>query len=288
MSITSANAWQLATALGARRSGRGWTARCPAHADRTPSLSISEGVDGKVLVKCHAGCEQDAVIDALRRLGLWDDSRPTTPQRPRKPVDDRARVERAGAIWRETVPIFRTAGWDWLLARKIAIDDVPDHGGLRFHPRCPWGQGTTPCIVARFTDAITGAPLGIHRRPIGGGKPMSLGPIAGGVVRLWADEAVTTGLVIGEGVETVLAAATRIEHRRTLLQPAWACGSAGALKNFPVLAGIEALTILADNDASGRGQEDARSCGERWAQAGREVIVLMPDVIGFDFNDLVR
>ena len=46
-------------------------ARCPAHDDREPSLSISAGKDGKVLVRCHAGCDQRDVIAALRARGLW-------------------------------------------------------------------------------------------------------------------------------------------------------------------------------------------------------------------------
>jgi hypothetical protein len=44
---------------------------CPAHEDSNPSLSIKE-VDGKVLVRCHAGCSQVAVIDALKARGLWE------------------------------------------------------------------------------------------------------------------------------------------------------------------------------------------------------------------------
>ena len=51
-----------------RRTRSGATARCPAHDDRTPSLSISV-IDGKVLWKCHAGCTQDEVTDALRERG---------------------------------------------------------------------------------------------------------------------------------------------------------------------------------------------------------------------------
>ncbi len=47
-------------------------ARCPAHWDHKPSLSISE-VTGKVLVHCFAGCTQAEVIDALRDRGLWPD-----------------------------------------------------------------------------------------------------------------------------------------------------------------------------------------------------------------------
>ena len=59
----------IATTLGGLRVGGGWMARCPAHDDKTPSLSIRQGRDGKVLVRCHAGCEQAAVIAALRSRG---------------------------------------------------------------------------------------------------------------------------------------------------------------------------------------------------------------------------
>lgn len=40
-------------------------ARCPAHDDRAPSLSVAVGADGRVLLHCHAGCSADAIVDAL-------------------------------------------------------------------------------------------------------------------------------------------------------------------------------------------------------------------------------
>ena len=65
------NAETIARALGGRQTGGTWTARCPAHDDRTPSLSIRDADGGKVLVHCHAGCDQERVIAALRGRGLW-------------------------------------------------------------------------------------------------------------------------------------------------------------------------------------------------------------------------
>ncbi len=50
---------------GVRKSGAGWTARCPAHADRRASLAVGRGDDGRWLLKCHAGCAFDAVVGAL-------------------------------------------------------------------------------------------------------------------------------------------------------------------------------------------------------------------------------
>ncbi len=69
----------IARALEARRSGPGWMAKCTAHDDNNPSLSIRE-VDGKVLLHCHASCSQRDVIEALRARGLWESSQHTMVQ----------------------------------------------------------------------------------------------------------------------------------------------------------------------------------------------------------------
>lgn len=55
----------------ARPQGDGWQACCPAHGDKNPSLSINDKPGGGVLVKCFAGCDQSAVIDALKARGAW-------------------------------------------------------------------------------------------------------------------------------------------------------------------------------------------------------------------------
>jgi hypothetical protein len=231
----------------------------------------------------------------LTGAGLAHDLRKPAQHQMAARKEERSDAERlavADAIWRAAVPIADTDGAAYLISRGISLNEAPDHAGLRFHPECPYGSHRVlPCVIARYSDIVTGAERGIHRRAIVAGttpKAKSLGPVGGAVVRLWPDEDVTRAVVIGEGIETVLAAATRIEHRGALLRPAWACGSAGTLEAFPVLAGIEALTILADHDASGRGQEAAECCAERWAEAGKEVTVLTPRDLGTDFNDLVR
>ena len=64
---------ELAALLRARRTGKGkWTAKCPAHLDRTPSLSIAEGEKVPVVLKCMSqGCDTRAILEAL---GLkWGD-----------------------------------------------------------------------------------------------------------------------------------------------------------------------------------------------------------------------
>ena len=74
------NAAEIARHLRGRRSGASWLACCPAHDDRNPSLSLRD-VDGKVLVHCHAGCEQNAVIAALSARGLWAAQEPRQRRR---------------------------------------------------------------------------------------------------------------------------------------------------------------------------------------------------------------
>jgi hypothetical protein len=66
-----------------------WIARCPAHDDRHPSLSLREADDGRVLLRCWSGCEAHAVVAAL---GL--DMRDMFPPRDRQPGDGTPRERR--------------------------------------------------------------------------------------------------------------------------------------------------------------------------------------------------
>ena len=298
------NARDLAHALGAKRSGKQWSCRCSAHDDHNPSMIFWDG-ETAIRFKCYAGCEPVDIVDALRRRGLLDahggnvrgnnniSGRHQNGEREKREDAERERARKLQQVERicnEAVPIEGTPGAVFFCEREIDIALVPDFGSLRWHPKCPWGSDdTAPCIVARFTDAITGEPRGIWRRPIDGREPksMALGPMAGCVIRLWPDDAITTGLVLGEGVETTLAAALCVRHRGTLLQSAWAAGCADNMKSFPVLAGIRTLTLLVDHDKNGAGQEAAAACSRRWVLAGREVIRLTPRELGADFNDIV-
>ena len=77
----------IAKALGGHRAGATWMARWPAHEDCKPSLSINSGKDGKVLVRCHAGCDQCDVIAILRQHGLWETTRKSGGRFARKRQD---------------------------------------------------------------------------------------------------------------------------------------------------------------------------------------------------------
>lgn len=69
MGTVEMSAEDLAKDLRGKRSGSAWMALCPAHNDRNPSLSLSDGESG-LLWHCHAGCTQEAVAAALRERGL--------------------------------------------------------------------------------------------------------------------------------------------------------------------------------------------------------------------------
>jgi hypothetical protein len=163
----------------------------------------------------------------------------------------------------------------------------PPDSDLRF---LPGSDKYPPSLCARVTDAVTNKPLTLHFTRLaadGHGKAgteqdkLLLGGHRkkGGVVRLWPNEAVTHGLALAEGTESALAAA----H---LFQPVWAAIDAGNMAQFPVLAGIESLTIFADHDDAGL--KAAKECARRWHAAGREVHIRAPRAAGADAADVSR
>ena len=241
------------------------------------------GGDAIALVQHIEGC---GYREALGVVGCVDISARGRRVPTLSAANDDHTLGVAVRIWDQAVALGPEA-IAYFEGRGIDIDAVPEQGGLRFHPACPWEGSTRPCVVGRYTAAIGNEQRGIWRRPIDGTKPKALGPTAGCVIRLWADDAVDVGLVLGEGVETVLAAATRIEHKNTLLRPIWATGSAGNLSKFPVLAGIEALTLLVDHDESGAGQRAAEECASRWETVA-DVTLITRANLGADFNDWIQ
>lgn len=60
-----------------------WIARCPAHEDRSPSLSVKESGGGVILIKCFAGCESESVLSALglQFSDLFPERLPDAPHR---------------------------------------------------------------------------------------------------------------------------------------------------------------------------------------------------------------
>jgi hypothetical protein len=124
-------------------------------------------------------------------------------------ITDTEDTTRALAIWAEAKQLGDIA-LKYCISRGISELSLPNIDGvLRFHPHCPFGRSERhPCIVALWTDAITNQAQAIHRTALTpDGKKlgrMSLGPTAGCVLRLWPDELVTLGLVIGDPAQVAI------------------------------------------------------------------------------------
>ena len=119
------NAHTLTKALRGQWHGSYGTAKCPAHPDHNPSLSVSDGDGGKVLIHCFAGCSQEAVLDALRSRGAWKKERPRRAARFNRtrstPLKEGHKTEMALAIWQETIPAFGTVTERYLRYRGIGL-----------------------------------------------------------------------------------------------------------------------------------------------------------------------
>ena len=138
---------------------------------------------------------------------------------------------------------------------------------------------------------LTDAPVGIHRIGLAqaNGAVTKIGRKALGclgVVKMWPANGADQ-LVCGEGIETTLAAATRISYRGAPLTPAWSAVSKNGLASLPVPDGIERLILLVDHDENGEGQRAAAQCQRAWKVAGRITVPLIPKQRGWDFNDVV-
>ena len=74
---------RIGRALKGRKSGAGWVCSCPSPShggqDKNPSLSLSDGKDGRLLVRCHKGCTFDDVMAALRSRGLCQEFATSRP-----------------------------------------------------------------------------------------------------------------------------------------------------------------------------------------------------------------
>jgi hypothetical protein len=262
--------------------------------------------------RCHsfAGDDWRECRDYVRvrlRLAEWQPSVTNAPALRHLPnirradlqrEDDRQRTEWAMTLWNEAESPRGTLVEHYLCHRRLSLRvDVLSADVLRFHPCCPFrleDEATMrlPAMLALMRDISTNEPRAIHRTALkddgtgksnlpglGNAKKM-LGPSKNAMVKLTADDVVIEGLGIAEGIETAL----------TLIcanwRPVWACGAAGAIERFPVLPGIECLTVFADADRAGMAAGVA--CQARWVNAGLECRILAPPEAGADWNDVMR
>ena len=284
---------EIARALGGEVQGHQVRAPGPGHSPKDRSLVVklsSTAPDGFV-VYSHAGDNPLECKDYIRERSGLAPFKPRGARRARRAAvpttaahhgdhgeTAEARVKAALRIWREAEPLRSPAssrrnthplGWRYFTERRglhIGLLDDLFHA-LRWHE----GVGA---VVALMTDPLTNKPTGVHRTFLAKDATKIERKMLGrqGVIRLSSDEEVTLGLGLTEGVEDGLA---------VLLSgwsPVWAATSASAIERFPVLGGIDRLTVHADYDNAGI--TAAQACVDRWIAAGREAAISFPKEFG--------
>lgn len=229
------------------------------------------------------------VLAELRRSGLFrgpPENYQLPPMGRNDRSDEAALTARALAVWREARPAAGTIVKTYLANRGLAL---PPPQSLRFHPRCPHPSGANLPAMIGLVEHVDHGPTAIHRTFIsagGSGKAAiepnkaSLGPVAGGAVRL-AQARAGQWLLVAEGLETTLS----VMHACAL--PGWAALSAGGIKSLVLPPSVNMVVICADNDANGVGQRAANAAAERFLAEGRRVRIALPPISGLDFNDLL-
>jgi hypothetical protein len=211
---------------------------CPAHADRTPSLSVRQGERG-ILVHCFAGCRSE---DVLREIGR---TKPilNSPPPSYRPEGAAPNVKK---IWDQGTGIGGTLGEVYLRSRLLPVD-LPD---LRFHPRCPFGRkpktAFRPAILVAVRTGHRMTAIQRIRLTDDGtwhdGKFMLGKPGRGA----WAPAFNGTVLAIAEGMEDA-ASYTLIRGR-----PCWATLGNERLALITVPSRVTELYLAEDNDGPGR------------------------------------
>jgi hypothetical protein len=247
------------------------------------------------VIHSFAGDDPRACRDYVReRLGLpardWHKWKPLDlPRRqPERATDDQAeRIKFGLSIWAAARDIRGTPAEGYLASRGLRSDHDLAHV-LRFSAILKLDMKPAAGVVALYRDAITNEPCGIHRtflhpdgRPVldanGGKIRKMLGRAKGAAIKLDPHEDVALGLHLCEGIETALSA------RQLGYRPTWAMGSAKFVATFPVVSGIEAITIFAENDAASN--KAARVCGAAYVAAGCEGWICQPPY--GDMNDIL-
>ena len=251
------------------------------------------------LVRFLDGCGFHEALERLTGERVPAPSRPApaAPDALRDDDRDARALMFAKQIASKMRPILGTPGERYLRdVRKIdtsAIEDVLErtdavgwHPCILLHERRATrshGRGLG-AIIAVMTDPVTARPTGaISRTYIHEGRKLGKAKTLGspaGIIRLSEDADVLEGLHIAEGLETALAGMS------IGLRPMWAAGSTALMAKFPVLSGVEALTVIVDHDANAAGERAARELEARWLDAGREVRLLRSDDYG-DLNDII-
>jgi hypothetical protein len=191
---------------------------------------------------------------------------------------------RALRLWDEAIPVAGTVAEFYLCrVRRLVLPPDISPRVLRFHPDCAFGSDARhPCLLALYRSIVVDEPCAIMRTALtpDGRKidRMALGSVSGAAIKLSDGVDVTTGLVIGDGLEATLAGMA------IGFAPAWALGSVAAIATFPVLAGVATLTALGETCDGGANERAVMECAARWNAAGRAVYRVTP-LSGCDHNN---
>lgn len=282
----------ITAALGGRWSGGSGSACCPAHEDHSPSLSISDGAEGRLLLHCHAGCDFHDIMGALRTHGIINGNRGFRAIGPicraqRKAIEQSDAVKRrqlAASIWNAASPIAGTPAESYLRGRGITCA-LPLT--LRYLRKC-WHQnaGRCPALVSSI-DITDRKAVAVHRiyikddgsakAPISPAKAM-LGPANGGAVHL---SKAPGPLVVSEGIETGL---SLLSGLLPCAASVWAALSAPGMKSLVLPPVPGAMIVAADGDPVGHAAAEAlanRAHGLGWR------VSMLPAPPGFDWNDVL-
>jgi putative DNA primase/helicase len=280
------NARQIAAAMGGDVTGRdSCNVPGPGHSRKDRSLAIRIAPSG-FLVHSFANDDWKACRDyVLGKLGLGDEWQSDKAPPPDANGDDLERRKKfALKLWADCINPRGTLAERYLREhRGLELPDSIAYSVIRFHAGLRYEIGKyLPVMVCLLRDISSNEPCGIHRTFLDRytGEKIDrkmLGIAKGAAIKL--DPEPSTTLTIGEGVETVLAA------RAAGFKPAWALGSSGAVRCFPVLRNVRELTILQENDPTSR--RDAKVCSRRYLGVRRPVNIVEPKV-GNDFNDCWR
>jgi DNA primase len=276
-----------------RHNGRELIGRCPFHADRTPSLSVSDSLG---LFNCFGCGAAGDVFDFVMRLegvtfpaavarGLVGNSAPNP--RPSLPVEDRHESTRAAvAIWTNARPIQNTPAERYLERRGILLGQLPPLDALRFARLSYRGSARKhPALIAAVTD-VDGQLSGIQRTYLtdDGHKlqveapKLSLGRIKGCAIQIGAE---VEELIVSEGLEDSLSILVAMPDRS-----AWVAAGAGMMAGLQLPEKCRIVTIAADNDEAGRRAADEASAA--FQRAGKRTRIMRP-LPGFkDFNQQLQ
>jgi putative DNA primase/helicase len=253
----------------------------PNHSPKDRSLSILIA-SGRLIVYSHAGDDWRVCRNyANSKLGFADECNPDNAPSVMTGDDQERRKKIALQIWADCIDPRGTLAEYYLREhRGLNLPDDITYSVIRFHAglRCDVGK-YLPGMVCLLRNINSNEPCGVHRTFLDrfSGKKSDrkmLGVAKGAAIKL--DAAPSSTLTVGEGVETVLAA------RAAGFTPAWALGSSGAVRAFPVLPNLRELTILQEDDPTS--SRDVKTCSRRYLGVGRPVNIVEPN-IGNDFND---